>query len=89
MIRATVTYECGGCPAAVTTESIPMRATWESAFGGPLVRVLTLPKLDPTEHTPDGWTAFDPYTNCTYCPACWKAIEEGDESRWNTVEVIA
>ena len=24
---------------------------------------------------PEGWIAFDPYTQCTYCPECWGEIE--------------
>ncbi len=28
------------------------------------------------ELSPDGWIAFDPYTGCTYCPECWKSIED-------------
>jgi len=23
---------------------------------------------------PEGWIAFDPYTQCTYCPECWAEI---------------
>jgi len=26
---------------------------------------------------PGGWVAFDPYTQCTYCPSCWTQIESG------------
>lgn len=29
---------------------------------------------------PDGWIAFDPYTQCTYCPDCWAEIFRPTES---------
>jgi len=31
--------------------------------------------------TPDGWVAFDPYTQCTYCPECVASI-------WPDSEVV-
>jgi hypothetical protein len=28
----------------------------------------------PDDVAPEGWVAFDPYTSCCYCPACWASI---------------
>mgnify|MGYP007100082236 CR=1 FL=1 len=35
---------------------------------------------------PDGWVAFDPYTNVTYCPTCWADIETPEPSGAGTPE---
>ncbi len=32
---------------------------------------------DPQDLCPEGWIAFDPYTYCCYCPACWEKIVDG------------
>ncbi len=77
MIRATITYGCGGCHEEFTTEPISIRARTESAFGGPIVKVIVKPKLDAEEHAPEGWVVYDPYTLVTYCPTCWDDVENG------------
>lgn len=38
---------------------------------GALNRAETLAQV-----TPEGWVWREPYTRCTYCPACWAAILE-------------
>ena len=29
---------------------------------------------DIADLAPEGWVAFDPHTQCTYCPDCWESI---------------
>jgi hypothetical protein len=68
MLRLT----CGGCPATVEVGPLHKRfhgthGDW--GFGTGVV--------DPVEDlAPEGWVMFDPYTYCTYCPACWQSIVE-------------
>ena len=38
---------------------------------------------------PEGWIAFDPYTNCTYCPECWESIIHGNSQDTQLLEVGA
>lgn len=61
--------QCGGC--AATARVGPLRRRAESVFGGDLCRMVT---DDPERFTPAGWVLWDPYTYCTYCPACWAEI---------------
>ena len=64
---------CDGCPATATTDYLRKRfvsfSGRDHGFGHFYVG-------DPEKLTPDGWVMFDPYTQCTYCPKCWAAIEE-------------
>ena len=88
MIRATIKYECGGCdaehtsnPVRLSAERNPLHyASWadvRAAGRSGALCVTETPKLDPEDHAPEGWVVFDPYTLCTYCPDCWKSIEDG------------
>ena len=66
-----LTLSCDGCDAEAPAGRI--RAEFRSfsgrsyGFGGRVELV----EMEP----PDGWVPFDPYTYCTYCPACWKSIK--------------
>lgn len=31
---------------------------------------------------PDGWMAYDPYTGCTYCPACAESLREPETPKF-------
>lgn len=50
---------CGGCDAQAHSE--PIRV-----FHGNPVNLEAV--------APDGWIVSDPWTRCTYCPACWQGI---------------
>ncbi len=69
----TITLECGGC-FAKTEGTAALRREFVSLSGQDhgwgQFRTGTVEDI-----TPDGWVAFDPYTQCTYCPACWAGIE--------------
>ncbi len=71
-MSVTITYRCTGCDAGVT---VPVEVTVQSdPIGGGLVRRWyewpTIPAA-----APDGWSAADPWTAVTYCPACMAEIE--------------
>lgn len=63
---------CDGCEAEVHSAPIPKRFESVSGrshgFGS-----WRMPDIDSA--APAGWVWSDPYTGCTYCPACWEAIE--------------
>ena len=68
-----VTFECGGCFAKVEgTRWLQRRfdSLNGKGYGFGVYRTET-----PEDVAPDGWVAFDPYTGCCYCPACWADIE--------------
>ena len=74
-MSVTVRFECGGCFAKtegtkwIGSEFISLTGRGYG-FGHW--------KRDTVESVaPDGWVAFDPYTQCCYCPKCWEEIESG------------
>ena len=74
----TVHYKCAGCSAeADGTEPLV-----EAFIGGP-GRCYNFGKYRPVNSVrtvaPDGWIAYDPYTHATYCPTCWKLIDQSSE----------
>lgn len=72
-VTLTAVLSCGGCPASVTLEPWLWRSEFVSLSG----RDHGLGRQVPHEveiPLPDGWVPFDPYTGCTYCPACWTSI---------------
>jgi hypothetical protein len=74
-VHVTVTYRCGGCSATATAPEQTVRREFVSLSGrsyGVGSYVLTPIKIEGV--APDGWAAFDPYTQCTYCPECWASI---------------
>jgi hypothetical protein len=77
-----VEYHCGGCDAVATAPGQTIRREFESFSGhayGVGTHVLK-PSIDGvvTSAAPEGWMPFDPYTQCTYCPACWASIDAGE-----------
>jgi hypothetical protein len=69
----TVLFRCGGCEASAAGTT-SLRKEFVSVSGrswgfGRAVMTNTVEDV-----TPEGWTAFDPYTYCTYCPKCTREI---------------
>jgi hypothetical protein len=70
-----VHMKCDGCDAEKTTEYA--RRTFTSFTGKSYgIGTYHYPTIDELVK-PTGWTWSDPYTGCTYCPDCWKSIEDG------------
>lgn len=75
-----ITYRCNGCFAEETVSGV--RA--ERVVLTPNVFIRNGVAWDRTRVerpsiesvAPDGWMVWDPYTQMTYCPACWASIEE-------------
>ena len=63
--------DCGGCDATATTE--PLRKRFEG-FYNKSHGLGTYQLDDPESLTPEGWVMFDPYTQQTYCPDCWRHV---------------
>lgn len=77
-MSVNIQFSCGGCQATAEGTS-PIRRRFESFSGRPWG--LGGYKVDTIESvTPDGWIAFDPYTQCCYCPTCWAEIDGGGET---------
>lgn len=74
-MTVTVHYQCDGCFAkGAGTE--PLRKEFTSVAGrshgiGSWSMVNTAESVKP-----EGWWAFDPYTQLCYCPKCRAGIEE-------------
>lgn len=69
-----VSFECGGCFATADGTKWLQRRVVETANapgGGEFVRYRN---DTPQDVAPAGWIAFDPYTGCCYCPACWASV---------------
>ena len=78
-MTVTVHYTCDGC-FAEAEGTAPIRKEFRSITGrtcgiGSYQYVNTVADV-----APDGWWAFDPYTQCCYCPMCRKGIEEDDDA---------
>ena len=75
MIKVTLTYSCGGCDKreAVDAGSITRDFVSISGRGYGFGKYVTS-GVNPEKHAPDGWVAFDPYTQITYCEDCWESI---------------
>ena len=70
-----VTFKCGGCDESVTVRNA-IRRTFQSFSGGGC-GLGTYSENSVADIAPEGWVAFDPYTQVTYCPECWAEIEAG------------
>ena len=72
----TLTFACGGCDKKelgtgfLRREFQPRITGVNGSFG-----VYREPQVE--DVLPEGWIAFDPYTQCTYCPECWESIIHG------------
>lgn len=73
----TVKFSCGGCDATAAGTR-PLRNVFTS-FSGRSYGFGTYREDLASEVAPEGWTAFDPYTQCCYCPACMASIEANVE----------
>lgn len=68
--------KCDGCDAE--THTAPIRKEFISFSGrGHGFGKWHNPDLDAAVQ-PTGWVWSDPATSCTYCPDCWKQIENGE-----------
>ena len=74
MIR--VLFSCGGCDAEAVGTS-PLRRKFVSITGRSHGIGSYQPANTIEDVTPEGWIAYDPYTQWTYCPKCWTEIKEG------------
>lgn len=63
--------ECDGCREAVTVG--PLRRRFHGSQGDHGWGYWQTDK--PESLAPEGWVMFDPYTQQSYCPACWESIE--------------
>lgn len=70
----TVKYACDGCfVEAEGTE--PLRREFRSVSGRSHGIGSYQPVNNPVSIAPEGWWAFDPYTQLCYCPGCREKIE--------------
>ena len=79
-VHVTISYACGGCDAKAESAAHPVRREFVSLFGGGVGVYRTARMPDAETVAPAGWVVFDEYTQQTYCPACWAAIEAGVEA---------
>ena len=75
-MSTTLHLKCDGCDAEVHIGRISKTFVSFSGRGYGL-GVRHNPSIDAAV-APTGWIWSDPYTSCTYCPACWAQIESGD-----------
>jgi len=73
-----VLFSCDGCHAEAVGTS-PLRREFVSVTGRSYGLGSYRPANSIEDVTPEGWIAYDPYTQCTYCPKCWAEIKEGKE----------
>lgn len=72
----TIHLSCNGCDAEVDgTRSL--RQEFVPIVPGGSFGYYQLP--DVSALVPDGWVAWDPYTQATYCPTCWASIKTDPE----------
>lgn len=70
-----IKMQCGGCFAE---KEVQINRTFNSFNGkGHGFGIVHTPSVDEAVE-PTGWVWSDPYTRCTYCPECWKTIENGE-----------
>ncbi len=72
----TLTFSCGGCDREEQGKTF-VRSTFTS-ITGKSYGLGSHSRSTYEELTPEGWIAFDPYTQSTYCPDCWASIENDD-----------
>ena len=75
-MSVTIHYRCDGCFAeADGTE--PLSKQFISVSGRSYGFGSWHYVNNPVIVAPDGWVAFDPHTQCCYCPKCWEEIVSG------------
>jgi hypothetical protein len=67
-----LTFKCGGCAAEATTEAKSAHFDSVNGRGWGFGR-WAYPTI--AECAPEGWIAYDPYTQGQYCPECWDEID--------------
>jgi hypothetical protein len=89
-VSVTVTFACGGCEATATAPEQAVRREFVSlsgrdhGVGGYVVTPILIESA-----APEGWVAFDPFTQCTYCPVCWAAITDAQVAPADAGEALA
>lgn len=81
MIQGRFSLSCGGCDEQVEIGPLLINNRFHGFNGkdyGFGVYHIEWPNLEAL--APEGWVAFDPYTQCCYCPECWASIVETDEA---------
>lgn len=73
-----ITMSCDGCNATAATSPIHKEFVSFNGRGYGFGRRIE-PSIDDTV-APTGWIWSDPYTSCTYCPACWAKINDDEEA---------
>ena len=74
-MSVTLVLSCGGCDAK--TEGTGPLVQKFTSFSGRDHGFGTTRITSVLDLIPEGWVAFDPYTYCCYCPACWTSIQSG------------
>lgn len=70
-----VKFQCGGCGAEAWGTGFLTNEF--HSFNGKGYGFGVYHQRPIEEITPAGWIAFDPCTQCTYCPECWKELCSG------------
>jgi len=76
-MTVTVKFSCGGCDATAPGTTW-LKREFRSVSGRSYGIGGSVETTGVLDVVPEGWIAFDPYTYCTYCPTCWKSIQESD-----------
>lgn len=71
-----VTFHCMGCDESITLLNCIHRKFTSLTGKSYGIGFRATTQIDEIE--PEGWVAFDPYTQATYCPRCWDEIENGE-----------
>jgi hypothetical protein len=72
-VHVIVTFRCGGCPATATAPEQRISRKFVSLSGYGIGRYVT-DRVEIDQVAPEGWMAFDPWTQITYCKNCWASI---------------
>ena len=72
-MSVTVKFSCGGCFAEAESTTF-LRREFRGVTGKPwgFGRWVNANSIE--DVTPTGWVAFDPWTQCCYCPDCYAEI---------------
>lgn len=72
-MSVTVKFSCNGCNA-VAEGTKPLRREFVSFSGRSYGWGTHRMTVGVEDVLPEGWVAFDPCTQCCYCPTCWAGI---------------
>ena len=79
-MTVNVQFSCGGCDAKAEGTA-PLRRQFVSFSGRSYGFGTVQPVNTIDDVTPEGWVAYDPYTYCCYCPACWAEINKAEVAK--------